>query len=106
MSTGFGFASFFVRVAVYPPLRSMAFITSRQGHRKMAKQNSSIAQSIVDGEKLLPLRAVAKRWGVTERTVRTWVHLGYLEAARMPGKRGRLMFHLEDVVAFEKGCFN
>jgi excisionase family DNA binding protein len=69
----------------------------------MAKRNisSSIGESILAGECLLPVRAVAQRFGMKDRTIREWVKKGKLPAVRPDEEHGPLRFRLEDIVAFE-----
>lgn len=49
---------------------------------------------------MLSTREVAEILGVSPETVRSYVLEGYLNCRQMPGKRGRRLFHEEDVEAF------
>lgn len=49
---------------------------------------------------MLSTREVAEILGVSPETVRTYVLNGYLHCRQMLGKRGRRLFHKEDVEAF------
>lgn len=51
---------------------------------------------------MLSTREVAEILGVSPETVRSYVMNGYLNCRQMPGKRGRRLFHKEDVEAFIK----
>lgn len=71
----------------------------------MANRSSSISknvgESILAGERLLPVRAVAQRFGRKDRTIREWVKKGKLPVVRPDGERSPMLFRLEDIVAFE-----
>ena len=64
------------------------------------KRLAAEAEAILKGERLLPLKAIAVRFGVSTRTVERWVKAGQLIPIRLPGA---LRFRVADVVEFETG---
>lgn len=62
------------------------------------KQQAREAEAILRGERLLPLKAVAMRFGVSTRTVERWIKAGLLDPIDLPGQ---LRFRVADILAFE-----
>lgn len=63
------------------------------------KQQAREAEAILRGERLLPIEAVAARYGKHPKTVVRWIKRGHLRAGRDPG--GNYLVKLADLVEFE-----
>lgn len=64
------------------------------------KRLAQEAEAILKGERLLPVKAIAVRYGKHPKTVLRWIEGGHLPVIKDPG--GNYLVKVADLVAFEE----